>query len=360
MYRIFLFFLLIACLCWSCNPFDKKPGKIVRKKGSNNVNIEIPDQWIEKVRHFDYSRDNKALLHEFESFIKPDTLANPNAKHVDDDYGRIFNTMFIDLDGEPGEELICLLGWDIYCPDLCVFKQIDGSWHLIYIESINTFYSSPTLGVANCFSKNKTFYLRRVYDHGSGIYEDGYSFYKLINTNVYHCLELVNEAHVYGWGLYMNQEIKMSFEFAGDDSDKIGVDYTYNFFPGAIDKSDCSWCVNTDISLIKGEDRIYYEWDAKRMIYKPDEPLDKDNKSHVNDLNAKKIACFGDFGNDSLFVEAFGMQIKEVLKNGTKQQKKILTDYLVKVKKDKTVITEKIEKKSETGSTSFYGPVKKE
>jgi len=318
-----------------------------------NVNIKIPSEWIEKVRHFNYTRNDSTLLHEFESFLAPDTLANPHAEHIDPGYGRVLNPMFVNLDGDTSNELISLIGWDITCPYLCVFKEKQGSWYLIYKEEVDTFYDTPTLAVANCFSKNKTFYLKRVYEHGSGIYIDGYSFYKLIDNKVYRCLDLVNDAHIYGWGLYMNQAVTMSFEFSGDNSDGVFVEYNYDFFPGSIKKGNCSWCVNDNIPLIKDNASVNYTWDNKQLVYKLDIPS---YQNSIDDLTAAKISCFGAFGNDTLFVSAFEDQIKEVLKTGTKEQKKILNKYLKIVSKNGKAVTEEMQETNQAGGTTFYRP----
>lgn len=349
MRRIFIFFTFlipfsIACKHPRVNNSDSH--KLAKVNG-----IKIPLWWIEKVQKFNYTRNDSILLKEFDDFIKPNKLSDQHTQHINPAYGRVFNLMSANLDGSPHNEIICMLGWDIEDPSLCVFKQIDGDWYLIYREVINTFYGSPTLYVANCFSKNKTFYLRRVYDHGSGIYIDGYSFYKLIDNKVYKCLDIINNAHIYGWGLYMNQTVRTSFEFSGDDADNINVNYNYNFFPGAVEEGDCSWCANEDISLVKGEDNVIYDWDSKLHQYKLNIP---DYKKDTDDLTAQKIACFGDFGNDTLFVSAFHSQIEKTLKTGTLQQKKILKKYLALVKRDKTARTGKLIKTAETGGTSFY------
>ena len=100
---------------------------------------KTPTSWIEKVKGFNYSKNDTTLLKEFADFIKPDTLYNPHAMHVDPYYGPVFNVMFADLDGDRNDELICLQGWDITCSYLCVFKEIKGTWYLIYKEDINTF-----------------------------------------------------------------------------------------------------------------------------------------------------------------------------------------------------------------------------
>lgn len=318
---------------------------------NDNVKIKIPSEWIEKIRNYNYSGNNKELISEFESFIKPDTLVNPHAEHVNKDYGRVLNEVFVDLDGQPGDELAGLIGWDVTSPYLTVFKKEQGNWYLIYMEKIDTFYESPSLSIANSFSPNKTFYLKRVDNHGSGIYSDHYSFYKLINGKIYHSLDLVNEAHIYGWGLYMNQAVKMNFQFDGDGGDGLLVDYDYKFFPGAIKKRACSWCVNEDSPLVKGDATVYYKWDDKQFIYKLDV---KSSQAEVDDLTPDKIACFGNFGNDTLFVRAFRGQIKEVLKTGTIQQKSILKKYLILVSKDKSATRKKIQVTGKIGNTTFY------
>ena len=295
------------------------------------------------------------MLYDFAGFIKPDTLNNPHVEHINPDYGMIFNCISIDLDGDQKNEMLCLLGWDVYRPWLCVFKQVDGAWYLVYKEEINTFYSSPTIYIANNYSYEKTFYLRRVYDHGSGVLIDGYSFYKLDNYHVYKCLDIINDAHIDGWGLYLNQSVKSHFEFSGDSNDDLSVNYSYNFFPGSIYKSDFSWDAHEDLPLINGEDNVDYIYDNKEHKYKMDIPR---YKNQSTDLTAEKIKCFGDFGDDSLFVKAFRRQIDTTLKIGTPLQKKLLRRYLSLASKNKTVRTEILEDKTNTGNTTFYGPKK--
>ena len=350
MQRVLLLFLLLFVL----NRLDAQVDTTVHK--DYNVKIKVSAEWIEKVRHFDYSKSDKELITAFEGFIKPDTLFNPHAEHVAEDYGRVFDPLFANLDGESDNELICLLGWDVSSPYLCVFKEENGTWYLIYLENFDTFYGAPTLYVANNYSKYKTFYFRHVDDHGSDVFIDSYSFYKLIGNKVYHCLDLLNDAHIYGWGLYMNQSVTSSFEFNGDESDGVLVDYNYDFFPGAIKAGDCSWCANADIPIIKNEGSVSYEWNDTSMTYK----LNIMSYEHgIDDLTADKIACFGDFGDDTLFVRAFRGQINEVLKTGTLQQKQILTRYLALVKKDKTATTEKLVVTTQSGGMTFYGVEKK-
>lgn len=348
----YLILLVFSLLIISCN----HTGSQIK----NRVTIDpswkkIPSNWIEKALRFNYKRTDTSLISEFARIIAPDTLYNPHAEHVDPDYGRVFNAVSVDLDSDQQNELLCLQGWGTENPYLCLFKQVDNNWYLIYKEEIDTFYGSPTLYIANNYSKNKTFYLRRVYDHGSDVYIDGYSFYKLTDNHVYKCLDIINDAHIYGWGLYMNQSVKSSFEFMGDSQDNLSVDYIYNFFPGGIYKTDCPWCAHEDLPLINGNDNVDYVYNDKEHKYKLDIP---DYKNSTTDLTAQKIACFADFGNDSLFVKAFKRHIDTVLKIGTPVQKKVLRKYLSLVSKSKTVKTEELEEKTQAGGTSFYGPKK--
>jgi hypothetical protein len=351
MYRLVrpVIFILILIMA-SCNN-----NKL---KNNETINVswkKIPDSWIKRATQFNYKKADTGLLSEFAKLVKPDTLFNPHTMHVNPDYGFVFNSVRVDLDGDGNDELLCLQGWDVDDPYLCVFKQVNNDWYLIYIEEIATFYNSPILYIANNYSKNKTFYLRRVYDHGSDVYVDGYSFYKLTDNHVYKCLNIVNDAHIDGWGLYINQSVKSAFEFSGDSNDNLSVTYSYNFYPGTIYKTDCPWCSHDDIPLIKGEDVVDYVYKNKEHRYYLDIPA---YKNKIDDLTGEKIACFSDFGDDSLFVKAFRRQIDTTIKIGTPQQKKILRKYLLLVDKYKTVKTQELEVKTKAGGTTFYGPKK--
>lgn len=345
-YLIFLTILLASC--------DHQKPSYSSATSVPPHGKRIPDTWIEKLRHRSYTVKDSSLLPEFEKAIAPDTIYHPQTAHINSDCCKVINTMFVDLDGDTGEEMVSLLGWDEYSPYLCLFKQYDGVWYLIYKELVETFYSAPTLTVANNYSKNKPFYLRHVDNHGSGVYQDSYSIYKLIDGKVYKCLDLINDAHIYGWGLLMNQEVTSTFEFSQQQSDYVSVTYKYRFFPGAIYREDYQWCSNSDLTLLQDEYSIDYQWNTKTNKYELKAP----SKAQSTGLTAEKIACFGDFGNDSLFVKAFAPEIENVLKDGTPKQKKTIKDYLKKVRSYGTARTEELEIKATTGNTTFYGPKK--
>ncbi|HVW16287.1 MAG TPA: hypothetical protein VHB54_20815 [Mucilaginibacter sp.] len=329
------------------------PVQTVHK--SYNYRLKIPSEWIGKLRHLDYKQDNTALLRQFDTFLKPGSIFKPGDDQADRALRGILNPVFADLDGESANELVCLLGPDETEPSIAVFKEIRGDWYLLYLEPFYMFYTMPELSVANNFSKNKTFYIRRLYERGSDVYSDGYSFYKLINNRVYKCLEMPHEARIYGWGLYMNQEVKMNFNINGGDADEIWFTYDYNFFPGAIKKGQAPWDGNADIPLVKDNKGINYQWDSLNHAYKPEVYAHPDTA----ELTAQKIACFGAFGNDKLFVHAFHAEINKTLQEGTAQQKRILKAYLSQVKQKGKATTAELEETMETGDTKFYGPKKK-
>jgi hypothetical protein len=311
---------------------------------------KIPDSLITKILTLHYTVRDTGLISQLADIIKPDTALKRSESEES-----VFNIVSADLDGDGHNEIIGIIGYDAYSPLLCIFKHANGSWYLIYTEVIDTFYDAPTIHVAGNYSANKTFYLYRVYDHGSGVFIKGCSFYKLIDNKVYKCLDIMSDAHVDGWGLYINQSVKSSFDFTGNREDALGVNYIYEFYPGSIYPTDCPWCSHDDIPLIKGDEFVWYDYNPKAHIYKlniPREPY------AFNELNADKIACFGDFGDDSLFVKAYGKQLDTLLKTGNLKQKEIVRKYFSLVGKEKTVTTQKLEVKTKAGRTTFYGPQK--
>jgi len=315
------------------------------QKESEDLGVKVPTKWIEKLRKFDYTEKSViALTKEFEAFTKLeiDTFAPP-----------IFNPVFVDLDGDSEEELLLLMGTK-YTPILTVFKKINRNWYLIFLEHFMEFYIAPELQIANNYSPNKTFYIHCLYERGSGIYCDGYHFYKLINNKVYPCLALVHEAYIEGWGLYLNQHVKMNFGFNSATADEIRVRYNYNFFAGSVYEDDAPWEGHEDISFVKSVGSgISFYFDNTTFTYKPD--------TSFTSLTAEKIACFGNFGNDTLFVKAFEYEIQQTLQNGTKEQKRLLQEYLNRVEKEKRAIapTGELEEFGSTNTLTFYGTKKK-
>lgn len=307
--------------------FNLISNLIYCQSGQNdrNLKIKVSKEWINSLRNYDYNKDNTLILEQFESFIFPDTLAGSN--EYSHEGGGLLTPMFVNLDNDANDELIGLFGWNEVEPTLAVFKLIGEDWFLLYLEPFYMFYDSPEIKVVNNISTNKTFYIRWLYERGSGIYCDAYHFYKLIDNKVYSCLTLINSAYIFGWGIYLNQIVEMSFNFKSKNDDILYVTYKYNFFPGAVYKNDMPWEGHEDIPFVKGEKKLKYYWDSLSLSYKP-----VFNTRNKDDLTEQKILCFGSFGNDTLFVKAYDFEIKQTLKKGTSEQKKLLQDYLDIVK----------------------------
>jgi hypothetical protein len=331
--------------------------------------IKIPDSWIEKLRKNRYqkgSTSNLTILKEFEGYISPDTLQGTSeSTHYEggvldeNEPGGRYNVLFVNLDEDPDEEIIGTFGYARRDPSLCVFKRINEIWYLLYLEPFFLFKDDPELQIANNYAVNKVFYIRKLQQRGSEIYLDSYRFYKLINGKVYPCLELVNEAFIYGWGLTLNQITSSKFSFNCATADELWVSYTYSFFAGAVEKGDMPWDAHEDITFARGEQGITYEWNNRSKTYQMHPDTIPDGMDAFR-LTTDKVGCFGAFGNDTLFVRAFAHELKETLTKGDKRQKKYLNRYLAEVQSTKksAVPSGELEKKSQVGGTTFYGPKK--
>ena len=142
MWRINKMVILLVGLCGlQCSSPVKTNPKI--------AGVKVSTEWIEMVRKYDYKQDNLPLLKEFEHFIKPDTLDGASeSPHigkgiVEPGPAATLTPLFVNLDDEPGEELIGILRYARCEPMLFVFKMIDNSWYLLYHESIFVHNEEP-------------------------------------------------------------------------------------------------------------------------------------------------------------------------------------------------------------------------
>lgn len=308
--------------------------------------IKIPTAWIEKAREVDIDSTDQ-LVEELESYIRPDSIYLPS--YLEHDHkGSYFKCKFVNLDDDPEPELVANIGWSISDPSFTVFKKIDNSWYLLYLEPYYIFYTDPELNIPANVSKNKVVYIRRMYERGTGIHSVAFNFFRLVNNKVYPCLEIADKTWIYGWSLFMNQKVKTNFYFS--DKGNIHVHYRYSFFPGTI-SYEHPLCIGYEmLPLVSGDENVLYYWDKKCFIYRqklhPENPLS---------LTPQKVACFGAFGNDSLFTKAYRYNIKHTLRNGTAKQKRILKDYLTAVREHRKPPSEE-EEKAQIGDLNFYGP----
>lgn len=317
----------LALLCVLAFSQCTSPATPVKMAGT-----KVPTEWIEKVRTYD-KQDTLLLLKQFEGFLAADTIddakGSPHSgKNVLDDRptGSI-RPVFVNLDDDPAKELVGIFNYGREYQNLAVFKLIGNSWYLLYHESFYDFYNASELKVANSASPNKVFYINCLYERGSGVYRDAYRFFKLIDNKVYPCLEIPKMAHIYGWGLCLNQEDSTRFLIDSARADNIMVAYCYNFFPGYEYNTPKSQQV--DMSFAKGEKIVWYKWNKNTFTYEPA----LSNKP--DEMSKDKIANLSRFGDDSLFIKAFAYEIDEIFKTASPKQKQCLERYLEFVKSKK-------------------------
>jgi hypothetical protein len=270
------------------------------------------------------SDEKIALVSDFLKFIAPDSNFNKS------EYS-FLSSVIVNLDEESQSEVVALVGLNSYSTILVVFKRIQNQWLMIYKKPVYVWYSSPEINIVKTSSVNKVFFVRQLYNQGTSIYNEHYQFFKLINNHVHQCLEIVNDAHIDGWGLYLYQKVKSEFSFSNSNKDEILVTYDYDFYPGAVYDPDAPWVGHVDLSFVRGKETINYIWDSVTFSYKP--IYSKNKKS----LNQEKISCFGNFANDSLFVRAFSIELNAKLKSDMTEAKEILSKYLSLAKKHVTV-----------------------
>jgi hypothetical protein len=328
-----LFLLISAFFVLSCKERTLEMSVINKSEIStivgddNNVKIIMPIQWINKLFEFDNYNNPNNLANEFVDIIIPYNIMDERYTTQLDRFRDEENMpwyitcMIVNIDEEYEPEIIALFGlpWEIY-QVLLVFKKLEEDWYLLYYEPFYMHYNPPELCIANNYSKNKTFFIRQLYHRGTGIFQDAYQFYKLIDGKVYLCLTLLNESRIHGWGLTLNQDINSRFKFYGTNSDELWVTYNYHFFPGPIFEEDVDWNSHTEISFVKGEKSTKYIWDNEKKEY------------ITSDLTEEKISCFWNFGNDELFIKSFGYEINKTLEEGTEEEKKILKWYIEGIK----------------------------
>jgi hypothetical protein len=276
----------------------------------------FPAALVQQLQHYDYKTIPNEIVVSVYKAIFPDSTFNEPESGV-------LTAISVDLDGDLSPEILALVGLNEYETNIILLKKTNKGWYLIFTQPVNEFYEHPELHIINNVSRNKVFYTRQLYDRGSGVFRETYQFFKLINGKVYKCLELINSAHISGWDLPLNQEVSSRIVFSSSSADEAWVTFNYNFFSSLSLLSD-SVKDNEDfeVSFARGEEGVLYQWDSASYCYKP--KLYSNPKS----LTQYKIDCFGNFGNDSLFVQAFKPELSEMLDKGTKKEKSLLRLYL--------------------------------
>jgi hypothetical protein len=233
----------------------------------------------------------------------------------------------VDLDGDSSLEILVLLGLSQEYAEILLLKFIDGKWNLIFSHDVYRKYTYPELHIAPSHSRANLFYTMETMGSGSGVYEEHYQFFKLIGRSVTMCFENIHQARINGWGLFINQDVEANVSFP-KCRDEIDIRYNYCFYSYPSD-SCALMGKNSDKQVIfDGDETVRYCWDSLGQKYQP--KIDE----KFNRLDEKKISCFGAFGDDSLFVSAFGKDIDRKIKKEPAKVAKMLSNYLNEFKKD--------------------------
>lgn len=281
--------------------------------------IVVSNNWIKQLYQVNNNDEKVALLQLLETYLGIDTL--PKIQKADAQL-IVMNPMFIDLDSDGIVEMIGHFGRNSLNCLLVVCKQFGNQWKIIYTEPVQNFYDEPELYVANNFGNNKTFYTRVLYDRGSGIYQDAFHFYKIINGKVENVLQLINKSHLIGWGSLIDYQIQLQLKINAATKDEIIATYDYRFAPEAIYVDGISLEEYEHIYFIQDKQSIYFEWNPNTLRYEMQEGSDEQS------LTKKKYEYFWSYGNSKKFIEAFQFEFNQLKSNGTHQQKRLLKEYL--------------------------------
>lgn len=307
----------------------------------------VPSALIKRIIHFSFSDNRDSLVLDVLHFLN-------SPAQLDESSDPVFTPIIANLDEDTNPEILFLVGLQEYNTRLVLLKELGGQWYLLFHTDVNVWYSPPELLVANNASVNKLFYTRQLYERGSGVFREGYEFYKLINGKVYKCLELLNETRVNGWALLLNQDVRSKFTIPSSNSDVVLVKFYYTFFPGPIYDSDPDFIGHADTPILRDDDSMEFMWDSLSSSYKPH------FYASPGSLTKEKLQCFAEFGNDSLFLNAFKSDIEVALKEGTAEQKNTIRDYLkaVEARGYHSHISTDLEEKATQGGIKLYGPKK--
>lgn len=344
----------------SCNEFNKtgstEDNLVFPKVLAGNKSVEgaklIPNSLIEKIKRFN---GEDSLLNEINRLafqIIRDSMFNK-----DHTFG-VLSPFFVDLDGDMKNEIICLFGIWHENPTLGLFKEDNKNWKCLFFEDFHHHYEGVNVSIVNNPGKEKVVLVKELEARGSGLYKEVSHFFKLIDEQFIHCLRIVSDSRINGWGLYLNQEIYSDFSFSNyNGSDKIWVRYKFRYYPGPIFEKDVSWTSHPEINIIQGTEGVGYIWNQEAKKYEP-EFSSKDDVEIIK----KRLIAFDEFGNDTIIVEAFKEEFELELRKGSTQQKEIIEKYIKLVEQDRkaSVPSGELEQVGETeGGMKFYKVNKK-
>ncbi len=285
----------------------------------------IPTEFVENIIHSDTASNKHALIKAcYETFG-----IVPEDEEPEQDHYISLKHREADLDADTTPEVLVSFGWYKGRTTLCVLKQINETWNLLFTTPVRTHVDESEVYIANNVGPNKVFYIRMIYSWGSGFMTEGYEFYKLINGKVYECAVIITAEQLHGHFAELNQSMKAYFNFISDSVDAIRVHYTYQLIVGSSYELDTLWGSHASMILVDDKDSVDYVWDTDSSIYRPVYFSQGNNR-----LNDQKLDALSDPGNGTLFINAFQSEIQQYLQKGTDTERYLFQIYVDFVKKN--------------------------
>lgn len=258
--------------------------------------------WVEQALKQDPARQ-KELIMQYEGLLRLEI------GHDFSEQG-LLNLLQLNLDQSPESELLALIGRVDAEVDLAVFKQGSQGWELVDRVAVYTWYYPPELGVLST-GRQPVFYVRQLEQRGTGIYQESYELYKLLENRLLHVLHLPLEARIYGWGLALNQDISARMQGLASPDDVITVNYRYHYFagPGA---GELEWDSHRESTCLQAEEQVDFYWNAAKLRYEPS--FAPDDKS-----GPLRLQSFESLGDAKLFAKAFAQELIQSKKNASVQ-----------------------------------------
>ncbi len=301
-----LFFLI----SWYAS-YSRAQGYVDPYDNTGFVKRAVPGDLILQIKQYEQNDSLADVINKKLFRIILDSVVSGKTKMT------ILNPMFVNLDKDDEPELVCLSGEYETIGYLSIFDRENGQWYCKMFKYFFSKYDPLNFTILNNDSKNKVVVIRNTERAGSGILKEADVFYKLIDGTVYYVLRSVAISWIYGWDLYINQEIRSKL-LIPPRKDEIQVEYNVQYFPGPIYKNDVPWSAHPEIKIIDDTYFVKFVWDDYTKKYTPQMGLT---------MTEEKLLAFDSFGNDKLIISAFRDELEEVLKGKDPEKKKIVERY---------------------------------
>ncbi len=258
--------------------------------------------------------------------------------------GSLLHSLQVDLDEDPETELLLLLGGVWNSSHFAVIDRQQGQWVLLYLAPAEHNYETLSIQVFSLPEASPLFGHKLLETRGTGIFKEVWLGYRLLEGRVYPCLRVPTRAHIYGWGLNLNQVCLSQFGVEDPAGEFVEVICHYHFFPGSWLEGNLPWEGNDTKVLAKGSAHYLMTWDSVSYQYAP-------SFNSNDDFNETSLLATEEFGSDSLFIAGFANQIAGGLESGDREQRRLVRAYLDRAAEG----AEGVQLLGETSGMKFYG-----